>query len=101
MPLSGTIGRGITSDHRIHHGRWVGPASYATGGETGMASALDLPNRIESLPIFAATNAAGTLYIAVYNPTTDSLVWYDTSGVEIVAGTDLSGFSGDFIAIGI
>ena len=101
MPLS-TITRGITSDSRIHHGRWIGPVSYATGGESSIKAAVDLPNRIESFLGLVARNAAGLIYLVVYDAVNDKLVWYvPTTGAEVGALTDLSGYTADFVAFGI
>lgn len=71
----------------------TGPSSYVAGGDPVSASAVFL-GKIEYFPPIAAVNAGGTtLRIAFYDYTNEKLVWFEpTTGVEVAAATDLSGY---------
>lgn len=84
-------------------GGYSGPASYVTGGDPIAPADLGMA-RIVLLQFGVATN--GTLYRAlVYIPATSggggTIRWLDaTNGTEIPNGTNLSGYSTRFEAIG-
>jgi hypothetical protein len=102
----GTIDRTIGSYHdssnaRIRKiGRYVGPASYATGGDSLTPGALGL-GKLEHLSFELAINSAGTVRGLVYDHANETVFWVvlDT-GAEVANGTDLSGYSARFEAIG-
>jgi hypothetical protein len=84
-------------------GGYVGPVSYATGGDTITAAELGMA-RIEHIDFGVATN--GTLYrTLVFIPSTTTgggvIRWLDaTNGTEISAAANLSTYSTRFEAIG-
>src|SRR5262245_45758121 len=86
-------------------GRYVGASTYVTGGETFNPADIGI-GIIECLQFTLATN--GTLYrqliyivTAGSSPQTGRVRWLDaTNGTEIANGTDLSGYSCRFEAIG-
>jgi len=80
---------------------YTGPASYVTGGDPGLLAALGLGK------LFVVGNGAigltngTTLYIGVYNFTTDAIQWFDPSTkAEVPAATNLSAYTAQFEAIG-
>lgn len=103
MPIDRSIGNyHDSSNARIRKiGRVTGPNPYVAGGEPYTAAALGL-GRIEAALVSPATNVANTtVYILVSNPNTMCLMWYNmATGVEAVAGADLSGYNARFEAIG-
>lgn len=82
-------------------GNYVGPASYVTGGDPFLPADVAM-GRIEQIDFSTAVNVAGSLFrTLVWNPATNKVIWLDiTNGAEIGNGTDLSGFSARFEAIG-
>lgn len=81
-------------------GIYTGLASYTTNGDTAFTAAAVKLGVMEYLSITPLTNATPICIIAVYNHTTNALVCYDMAGVEIGNGTDLSGYTARFEAIG-
>ncbi len=82
------------------HGKYTGPASYVTGGD--ILSALNLKlGSITGAFFSLARNVGGTIYGLDYDAGTGKIIWYvlDT-GSEVANGTDLSGYSARFFAIG-
>ena len=79
-------------------GRYTGPSSYATGGDT-----VD-PNqwRLGAIDaILGLTISDGTtVHHGWYNPTTGKILWFVAAGTEVTNGTDLDAFSGDLEVVG-
>lgn len=93
-----------SSNARIRKiGGWVGPASYAAGGEPVTAGDLGM-GRVEVIFFSAATN--GTLFrtlVFIPGPTPGvaTVKWLDaTNGTEVAAGANLSAYSARFEAVG-
>jgi len=103
MPIDRSIGNyHDSSNARIRKiGRVYGPVAYVAGGEPYTAADLGL-GKIEAALVSPAINTAHTtVYILVPDSATMCLIWYDIgTGAEAVAGTDLSGYSARFEAIG-
>ena len=80
--------------------QYTGPSSYVTGGDSFPPETLGL-GQIQVLLFELAINAAGTVRGLVYDTTNEKVLWYvlDT-GAEVANGTDLSGFSARFEAVG-
>ena len=77
---------------------YTGPASYATGGDTGLAAALGIG---KIFAVLGLTISNGTLtYIGWYSTTTGNLLWFDMAGAQVANATDLSTFVGQFEVIG-
>lgn len=77
---------------------YTGPASYATGGDTLNPESIGLA-KIEALVGLSISNGTN-VYWGYYNPSTKKILWYSATATEIANGTDLSGFTGRFEAIG-
>ncbi len=82
-------------------GRITGPSSYVTGGDPITPGGIGM-GTIECLHFEDASNAALTaIYSLFYNRVTGNVLWLNfATGAEAVAGTDLSGYSARFEAIG-
>lgn len=100
----GTIDRTIgpyhdASNARIRKiGRFVGPASYATGGDPLTPASLGL-SFVEVIHFEPFTN--GTVIIfGEYEVAAQTVKFYDLTGAEIAALTDLSTYAARFEAIG-
>lgn len=80
-------------------GKYTGPNPYATGGDSFLPSDLGL-GVLEHLDFGTATN--GTLFrTLVWRTDTQKVMWIDaTNGTEIANGTDLSGYTVRFEAVG-
>lgn len=103
MPIDRTIGNyHDSSNARIRKiGRVYGPNPYVAGGEPYTAAGLGLGKIEAALVTAAVDNPLTAVYILIPNPNTMCLLWYNmATGAEAVAGTDLSGFSARFEAIG-
>jgi len=103
MPLDRTIGNyHDSSNARIRKiGRITGPESYVAGGEAMTPEEIGL-GKLEAILFEDALDAAGTAnYELAYNHVTQAIMWFsNATGVEVVAGVDLSSFSARFEAIG-
>jgi hypothetical protein len=106
--LSRTVSRGkdVWGHVAVMPFSYVGPTSYATGGEAQAASAFKL-GVVEYCPAFLGVNSGGTAAIVYqYNIGTSKMqaFWQNelvASGlVEVTAGTDLSGYTGRGMAYG-
>ena len=77
---------------------YTGPASYVTGGDslTPQQISLGKIGAIVGLTISNGTN----VYWGYYNTSTAKILWYSATATEITNATDLSGFTGRFIAFG-
>ena len=90
-----------SSNARIRKiGQYTGPAAYVTGGDPFTAANLGM-GTVELLLFELAVNGAGTVRGIQYNASPGLARWIvlDT-GAEVANGTDLSGFSARFEAIG-
>lgn len=77
---------------------YTGPASYPTGGDTGLAAALGW-GTVNALLGSVISN--GTLtYLVWLNPATGYLMIFDMAGAQVANGVDLSTFTGRFEAVG-
>lgn len=77
---------------------YTGPLSYTTGGDSLTPESISL-SKIEA--IVGLTISDGTnVYFGYYNVSTKKILWYSATATEIGNGTDLSGFTGRFEAIG-
>ena len=102
-----TIDRSIGNYHdssnaRIRKiGSYVGSAVYVAGGDPVTPADFGL-GKIEAILFAGAIDAAATaIYFPVYNAATGTVAWFsDATGVEVVAGVDLSAFAARFEAIG-
>jgi len=80
-------------------GRVTGPASYPTGGETGILAALGM-SRVDVFLVECATNGTD-LRLVLYNYANNQIKWFDLAGAEIANTTNLSTYSARFEAIGV
>lgn len=82
-------------------GKYTGPVSYATGGDSFAASDIGM-GRIEHLVLGIAINAAlSVVRLLIWDPGTQKILWYvPNTGAEVAAATDVSGFVARFEAIG-
>lgn len=78
--------------------QYTGSASYATGGDTFNPEAIGL-SKIEALLGLTITNGTN-VYWGHYNRSTKKILFYSATGTEISNAVDLSGFTGNFEAIG-
>ncbi len=70
----------------------TGPASYVAGGDSCPASDV-LLGLVEYFPDCTARNAALAVYTVFYDYDNEKLVWVvPTTGAEVAAGVDLSGY---------
>jgi hypothetical protein len=77
---------------------YTGPASYATGGDTGLAAALGWGT---VMALGGSVISNGTLtYLVWLNPTTGAVMVFDMAGAQVANAVDLSTFTGRFEAIG-
>lgn len=91
----------VTSTHRLWVDTYTGPASYATGGDSFVPGDVKL-GVIDALLFELARNAAGLIYGIRYDYTNQMAIWYVlTTGAEVANGTDLSGYSARFVAVGL
>lgn len=80
---------------------YTGPASYVTNGDSLVASELAL-KRIEILHFELAVNSSGTVRQLHYDHANELVRWVvPNTGAEVANGTDLSGFSARFEAVGL
>jgi hypothetical protein len=77
---------------------YTGPASYATGGEDGLAEACRLT--LVWVIAGAVISNGTTILIGYYDAATAKLQWFDMAGVEVSALTALTGYTGTFEVIG-
>src|SRR3990167_6477014 len=82
------------------HGVGTGPAAYPTGGE-----AVDPPNDLKLGTVWTfladpAINATPVTLLVRYDYTNNTLRWFDMTGAEIAALTDLSPYSYRFEVTG-
>ena len=77
---------------------YTGPASYATGGDSLTPESISL-SKIEAVTGLTISNGTN-VYFGYWNPSTKKILWYSATATEIANGTDLSGFTGRFEAIG-
>lgn len=88
---------GSNTKRRIQ-GIYTGPASYATGGDAFLPADVKLGS-IDVLTLGNPVNAT-VVVVAEYDYTNLKVKWYDMAGAEISNGTNLSGYSTRFEAIG-
>ncbi len=82
-------------------GIYTGPASYATGGDPFVAADVKLGQIDVLLMGGSARNSSSTLRLLSYDRTNNTVVWVvPNTGSEVANGTDLSGFTAGFEAIG-
>jgi hypothetical protein len=82
-------------------GIYTGPASYVTGGDPFVPADVKL-GRIDRINFDFVLDANNVLYYAVYNYTTQVVIWYvATTGLQVAASTVLSALSTRFEAVGI
>lgn len=101
------IDRSIGQYHDASHarlrkiGRITGPSSYVAGGDPIAASDIGM-GTVEMLHFEDASNVALTaIYSLFYNRVTGKILWLNFgTGAEAIGGTDLSGYSARFEAIG-
>lgn len=81
-------------------GRYTGPSSYTTGGDSLVPQELKL-GQIAILLFELGIDSGGTIYGLEYDVDNEVVLWYvlDT-GAEVANGTDLSGFNARFLAVG-
>jgi len=88
-----------SSNARIRKiGRYVGPASYVTGGDAAAPETLGL-GKAEIVLFTMATNGVD-LRLVAYDHAAGTIKWFDLAGAEIANGTDLSTYAARFEAIG-
>lgn len=80
---------------------YTGPSSYVTGGDSFTNRDIAL-GKIEMIHFELAVNSSGTVRGVHYDHTNAKARWVvlDT-GSEVANGTDLSGFSARFEALGL
>lgn len=77
---------------------YTGPASYATGGDTGLADALGWG---KIFALLGGIISNGTLtYLLYWNASTSAVMIFDMAGAEVANATDLSTFSGSVEVVG-
>lgn len=77
---------------------YTGPLSYATGGDALTPETISL-SKIEAVVGLVISDDTN-VYWGYFNPSTQKILWYSATATEIANGTDLSGFTGRFEAIG-
>ena len=81
--------------------RYVGPSSYATGGESFLPADLGM-TRLDVLLFGVAWDGAAAIRVIVWDRTNNRVLWFvPDTGVQVAATTNLSGFATFFEAIGI
>lgn len=94
--------RGVPGDNASTTKRYfplyTGPASYVTGGDVGVTTAVGLGKIFAVLGLIASNGT--TVIVGRYIPTTDALQWFDMAGAEIAPATDLSGYTATLEVIG-
>jgi hypothetical protein len=96
---------GICAELNIAIDDYIGPVSYTTGGVTVSASAFQL-QKIKYLS-FTALSASGNFSTKEISPKKGSAVfsvvikWFTAAGAEVNPGTNLSGESVRYHAIGV
>lgn len=93
-----------SSNARIRKiGKYVGPVAYVANGDPLTAAEIGL-GVIEALFFTTGVPAGGglaTQYILTYDALNEKVIWFsNATGVEVVAGTDLSAVEIRFEAIG-
>ena len=88
--------KGATSERRVF--QYTGPASYATGGDTLNPESIGL-SRIDAMIGLTISNGS-TYYWGWYDQTNKKIKFVSATATEVGNGTDLSGFTGRFEAIG-
>ena len=78
---------------------YTGSTSYATGGDTFNPEAIGL-KAVDVLLGLTMRNAAGTVVVGHWDRTNKKIVWYSAISTEVTNATDLSGYTGNFEAIG-
>lgn len=78
--------------------QYTGPSLYATGGDSLTPESIGL-GKIESLHGLVISNGSAILF-GYYNRTTKKILWYSATSTEVTNATDLSGYTGNFEAIG-
>lgn len=81
---------------------YTGPSSYATGGDTLPGASISLGKQVEAVVGLVIVNAAlNAIRVGVYDHTNGKILWFvPNTGAEVANGTDLSGFTGRFVALG-
>jgi hypothetical protein len=72
--------------------RWVGPASYPTGGEVVNLGNIFGIGTVNLVLAEAAYNGSAIL-LTRFNVATGKMQWFDMAGVEVSNATDLSAYS--------
>lgn len=84
--------RDMGATTRRYLAKVTGPASYATGGDTGIAASVGVG---KVFAVLGAVISNGTLtYVGWWNPATDALLWFDMAGAQVANAVDLSTFTG-------
>lgn len=78
---------------------YTGPTSYATGGDTLNPESISL-KLIEALLGLTIMNAAKTVLWGHWDRANKKIVWVSATATEVTNATDLSGYTGNFEAIG-
>lgn len=100
-----TITRTVARDkdvagiRRRYIGLYIGPASYATGGDSFTPQDVSL-GAMEFIQFNAPNNVTPIIKFVVYDYTNNKVIWYDVAGTQTANATDLSGYSCRFEAVG-
>jgi len=78
---------------------YTGPTSYATGGDTFNPETISL-KLIEALVGLTIMNAAKTVLWGHWDRANKKILWFSATATEVNNLTDLSGYTGNFEAIG-
>lgn len=85
----------------IRYGFYTGPASYVTGGETLNPEELALAKIHVLLLAEAAISSSPTaIRFPRYSVIQKKLQWFEATGNEVAAGTNLSTFGARFVVYG-
>lgn len=74
--------------------RYTGPASYETGGDSHIGADIWGMGKVEYIPSFSMSDGTN-IYLCWWDKANSKIMWFDpAAGTEVVATTDLSGFTG-------
>jgi hypothetical protein len=86
--------------HRVTMGRYTGPASYVTNGDSFLPAEVGL-GVIDFIDFENAIDATPANRLLTYNVSTNLVTWViPSTNAEVANGVDLSTFSARFIAYG-
>ena len=99
MAVDLTVAPGdVSSTYRRQVAQYTGPASYTTGGESGLAAQVRMG---KLFAVLGSISDGSAVRLAQYDPATDKLLFFvPNTGAQVANAVDLSTFSGRLEFVG-